>query len=1236
MPFDWKSGKYFIETESYNGDNTSTAKHTFDLVNPKGKYLPDNQRFTFSIQNKNFEEDKEVRILLQTAYSNINLEVAAYDGFNKIYSQFINLDGNREITIPFSGLSSQQMEIQVTGIKNNSAIVVTRRVQLPQTEKSLKIETETFRNKLQPGIEETWSFSVKNEKNAIPDAEILASMYDASLDQFVTQNWNTSTGFGPNHQGFPTFNINNIGKTLALQSTFSHTRRYRSTARIFDQLNLFGFYFSSPNNYNYRRYLNNKKIKAESTTLSGNTRGRVTDEEGIPLPGVIIIIKGTTTSTETNFNGEFALDTKKGDELIISFIGFASQHYKISEQKEIYIVLEEDVSQLDEVVTVGYGNQAVQEVAGSVGSLLQGKVAGVSIQENPTGSETKIVIRGASTVDGKSASIFVIDGEIVSSYDLSEDEIANIEFLEGEAATSIYGAQAANGAVIINTKAGLSKLQNLETRKNFDETAFFYPNLQLGKEGKLQFTFTSPEALTQWKLRLLAHTTGWTTGKLEATVTTQKELSLIPNPPRFLRQGDTITFKSKINNLSKRNLTGTEVLQLFNALTMEPIDENLGNTVNTRNFKVDSTESTVVSWKLNITEGIDAVTYKILAKAGDFTDGEENFLPVLSNRMLVSESLAFFVRAGTTESYTFKNLQDNSSTTLDHHKFTIEYSSNPAWYALQSLPYLMEPKFECSDQIFSSLYANSIAGHIMQSQPKLKEVFQSWKGDSTLVSDLEKNEELKSLVLSETPWLLDAKNDTEQKERLAELFDAARVSKNNDDLLKKLFQMQNFSGAWPWFPGGEDNYFVTRYILGGFGHMEDLGIKSNTEGMLEKAVAYLDKALLKAEKHHQIWSPNSNSFYKSISSLHHLYVRQFFQDEHALPEDVAKISDTILEVQKANWQELELYNKALLTIVLSKMQEKELARTIIASLKESAVRSEDYGMYWKENQVSWYWYRAPIETQALIIEAFSEVGGEEEAVEEMKIWLLQNKRTNHWPTTKSTTEASYALLMRGKEWLQDKDHTSIKVGGNVIKSENLSEGNKEAGTGYFKLNWQGNAIENSFSKIEVENENSTAGYGGAYWQYFEDLDKIQEDFDSPLNVEKELYLNVKGKDGGTIKRISEETQLKTGDLVTIRLVVRTTADMDFIHLKDMRASGFEPTNVLSEYKYQDGAAYYESTKDAATHFFFDTLAKGTYVLEYTVRANNSGNFSNGITLLESMYAPEFSSHTKGLRVNINE
>ncbi|MCM4159262.1 hypothetical protein FHG64_17390 [Antarcticibacterium flavum] len=1234
----WESGKYIVETESRNENSTAKAQKAFEVVNPEDKYLPDHQRFSYSIQNSEFLEDGKLELLLQTAYKDLNLEISAYEGYRKLFKKRLSLDGRALVEIPISQLTGEELEVQIYGIKNNSVIKEARRIRLPQVKKALTIETETFRNKIQPGLEEKWSFTVKDEKNSIPDAEVLASMYDASLDQFTTKAWSTATAFEQSYTRFPYYTNNTTRSVSSFSGNISYVRHYRPGQRVFDRLELFGFYYSNPNSYEYRRYLGNKKAAASLKTLEGNTRGIVTDTDGLPIPGVNVMIKGTQTGTQTNFEGEFALDTKPGDELIFSYIGFLPYAHTIGDSREAFIVLEENSEQLEEVVAVAYATVEDSEEnaldAGNAAHLLQGKVAGVSIAEDSSGE--MIRIRGASSLNSAESPLFIIDGKPVSSHDLRPEDITGVEILKGDEATALYGAKGANGVVIITTKQGLTELQNVQARKNLDETAFFFPEIKVDRKGKLQFSFTSPEALTRWKLRLLAHTIDWTTAMYEGGVITQKELSVTPNPPRFLREGDSIVFKSKISNLSDETLGGTAILQLFNALTMEPIDLELGNTESSRNFTITASNSAAVSWNLTVPKGIPAVTYRILAKAGNFSDGEENVLPVLSNRMLVTESLPLFVRSGKTKTYDFKNLKENNSESLDHHKYSLEYSSNPAWFAIQSLPYLIEFEHECSEQTFARLYANSVAQHIIESRPQIKEVFDSWLASGAQVSELEKNEELKSIILAETPWVRDAASETAQKKHIAQLFDTDKLATEKEELVKRLAQMQKPSGAWPWFSGGEDNYFITRHIVAGLGHLKALDIKINDERLIEKATGYLDSNILKEERNRRVFNNDPEYFYRSINNLHYLYARSFYMEEHPLSPEILELAEKIIQVQKKEWNERSLYEKGLLSLVLMRMGERETAAMILKALKESAVRSQDYGMYWKENKAGWFWYRSPIETQALLIEAYTELGGEEETIQELKIWLLQNKRSNHWPTTKATTEATYALLMQGNDWLQTSANTDISLGGRPVAKEKLDEINIEAGTGYLKLNWKAEEIDSSFSNIKIENRNSTAGYGGVYWQYFEDLDKIQMHNESPLNVEKELFLNISAKEGRSLKRISTKTPLKIGDLVTVRLVVRTTADMDFIHLKDMRASGFEPTNVLSEYKYQDGTAYYQSTRDAATHFFFDNLNKGTYVLEYTVRANNAGNFSNGITNIESMYAPEFSGHTKGIRVEIEE
>ena len=1227
----WPSGVYSAELILESGGSTDTISKQFTVTDIKNDYLPDHQIFDYALLNSDFRKDGFVKINLQTAYKDLAVNVSAYDKDIRFFNEDLVLDGNQTLKISLDKNASENLQIHIYGIKNGHTIDQTIPITLQAEQKEFAITTKTFRNKLEPGAKETWSFSIKSDEDQAESMEVLASMYDASLDQFVQHEWNPEPYLERNYSHFPSYQAYTLGDVGDFRSTSYYPPIKLGYLEHFDQLNLFGLTFGAINSYGYRLYLARiKKHRGLSNQLSGNIRGRVTDLDGNPLPGVNITIKGDKTGTTTNFDGEFGLDAKKGDVLVFSYVGYTSTEKKIGDITELFVVLEGDQSALNEVVVVGYGEEKKENVTGAVA------MAAPMEAEAIIGSAKGVQIRGISTANGENP-LYVVDGKVSENNpldNLKKEDIVSINVLKGNEATAIYGARGSNGVVIITTKKGLQELSQVEARKNLDETAFFLPNLTTDENGDISFDFTSPEALTRWKFNMLAHNTKYETASYSAEVVTQKQLSVTPNAPRFLREGDSIQFQAKVSNLTDAPMSGVAVLQLYNALTMKPIDSllNMGST--TQNFNIKAKNSSVLNWSLHIPKEVRAVTYRILAKAGNFSDGEENTLPVLTNRMLVTETLPIFVRAGETKTVSFDNLANNSSGTLTNHKFTLEYTSNPAWYAIQALPYLMEFPHECSEQTFARLYANSLGTQIINSQPKIKAVFDSWTSKDSLKSNLEKNQELKSLMIAETPWLRDVESESEQKNRIALLFDLKKLAAQQQETVAKLKQMQKVSGAFPWFSGGRDNFYITRHIVAGLGHLKKLGVDVNTGTIVSKALDYLDKEVITNYEEHSDKINIKNNFHVWPSHIQYLYARSFFLKEKPLSKALKPIADKILKQNKENWNALPLYEKTLLALTLNRTGDTAFAKKIMESLKETAVHSEENGMYWKSNKSSWYWYQAPIETQALIIEAFTEIMDNPQTIEELKIWLIQNKRTNAWPTTKATTEACYALLLQGEDWLALNDNTKIKLGGETIKTKKMAETEKEAGTGYLKLNWDAAEITPKFADITVSNKNKTAGYGGAYWQYFEDLDKIKTHGESPLTVQKEIYLNVNNRSGKTLKRITPQSPIKIGDLITVRLIVKTNADMDYIHLKDMRASGFEPTNVLSQYKYQDGTAYYESTRDAATHFFFDTLKAGTYVLEYTVRANNAGNFSNGITTIESMYAPEFAGHTKGIMVEI--
>ena len=781
--------------------------------------------------------------------------------------------------------------------------------------------------------------------------------------------------------------------------------------------------------------------------------------------------------------------------------------------------------------------------------------------------------------------------------------------------------------------------QPLKMRTNFSETAFFYPTLTTNEKSEVVFSFTVPDALTRWKFMALAHTKKLEVGLFSHEVVTQKDLMVVPNAPRFLREGDTISFPSKITNLTDTLISGVAKLLLFDALNNQNITQNLLGKDSLISFTADKKGNTNVQWNLSVPEGISAIKYLITAVSEKFSDGEEQVIPVLTNRMLVTESLPLWANSNQTKKFSLHKLLGNGSSTLRNHKLTLEYTSNPAWYAVQALPYMMEYPYECAEQVFSRYYANALAAHIANSNPKIKQVFNAWKTQSpeSFLSSLEKNRELKLVLLEQTPWVMDAKNESERKKRIALLFDLNKMSDDLQNALLKLQKKQNPGGSWSWFDGMPDDRYITQYIVEGIGHLGRLGVASvkndeRIQSMMQNAIAYLDRMM--NEDYRKLVNSKADLNGNNLSSIeiHYLYARSFFKDIQ-IQTSYQKAFDYYLSLEKKYWLVNNEYLEGMMALTLARNNQKDISMDVIKSLKENSQYSEELGRYWKKNTGGYYWAQASIETQSLLVEAFSEITGERQAVDEMQRWLLKNKQTSDWKTTKATAEACYALLLGGTDFLAESAPAEITVGSKKIDPASDPDLKAEAGTGYFKTSWSGNEIKPEMGEVTVTNKNNVPGYGALYWQYFEQLDKITP-HESPLKLSKQLFIESNSSTGKIIRPVQNGEGVNIGDHLKVRVELRVDRDMEYVMMKDMRASGLEPVNVLSSYKWQDGLGYYESTHDASTDFFFSYLPKGVYVFEYPLMASQQGNFSNGITEVQCMYAPEFGAHSEGIRLTI--
>jgi len=849
-------------------------------------------------------------------------------------------------------------------------------------------------------------------------------------------------------------------------------------------------------------------------------------------------------------------------------------------------------------------------------------------------------MRGMKNSVGYSSAMVTTE-EVV--FDMSLDEAMPAPAAQDKGITkkslSVAAIQSGNAGETIRK----SESKSIQIRKNLNETAFFFPQLTTNEKGEIVIKFKAPEALTRWKIMGLAHTKDLKYGHFEKTLVTQKDLMIFTNAPRFLREGDKMDFSAKVSNISGNDLTGAAELHFFDALTMKPVDDILGLSKPIVTFTISKGLSSPVSWQIVVPEGLQAIVYRITATAGAFSDGEEAAIPVLTNRTLVTESMPLPVNGMQQRKFSFEKLLSSGKkgSTLSNYRLTLEYTSNPAWYAVQALPYLMEYPYECAEQLFSRYYANSLATHIAGSDPKIKRVFESWATitPDALKSNLDKNEELKSVLLQESPWVRQSGSESERKQRIALLFDLNRMASEQSSTLKKLRAMQYDNGGWPWFPGMPESRYITQHIITGMGHLTYLNVLNLSEDtenskMLGKAISYLDAEVKtefeKVKKNDKDYLKNNHLGNEDIQ---YLYARTYFLADYPYGKEMNEVVDYFKAQSAQFWNSENNYMKAMIALYLNRFGEGKTASLIMRSLKEKALFSDEMGMYWRAENRGWYWYQAPVETQALLIEAFDEVSNDKESVEKMKIWLLKQKQTQDWKTTKATAEAVYALLLRGPSLLTSDKQVEITLGSEKADPFKQDASKPEAGTGYFKTSWEAASIIPEMGKITVNNPNPTVAWGALYWQYFEQLDKITA-AETPMKLSKKLFREVNTPTGPVIEPINENSVIQVGDKIVVRVELRSDRDMEYIHLKDMRASAFEPVNVLSQYKYQDGLGYYESTRDASTNFFIGFLPKGTYVFEYKLVATQKGDFSNGITTAQSMYAPEFSAHSEGIRVKV--
>lgn len=774
-----------------------------------------------------------------------------------------------------------------------------------------------------------------------------------------------------------------------------------------------------------------------------------------------------------------------------------------------------------------------------------------------------------------------------------------------------------------------------QIRENFNETAFFYPDLKTNEKNEFVVSFTLPESLTEWKFMALAHTKDLKSGNIELKTVAQKPLMVTSNAPRFFRSGDQFDFASKVVNLTEEEQTVDVNLSFFKP-TNDEVVNLIGRQPQSKQVTIPAGGSKEVVWNLDLTNQEGLIAYKIIASNEEFSDGEQKPVPVLSNRQYVTEAMPFVVTKAGVSKFSFDKLKNVTSSSLKHERVTFEYTANPAWNAVLALPYLAEYPYECAEQLFSRYYANKLASDVIEKKPKIKAMFEEWRNFSpeVFMSALSKNEELKNILLEETPWILDAQDESERKRRIAELFEVNQLARSQEKALHLLSKKQNSDGGFGWFGGNRSNIYITQHIVAGFGHLEKLGIDvpQKAKDMIDDALNYMDSYHL--HQYNKLTEKQKKEIGVSSITLHWLYASSYFS--YQPNQKIQKVKDHYHSKLQLSWSDFGLQQQAMAGLYFKRVNDERHTQMILASLRDRSKNVSDKGMYFPENNGGYYWNQAKIETQAIIIEFFVDVEAKTVEIDALRLWLILQKRSNSWENTKATAMATYALLLNGTDYLAEGEDPIIKVGKErIVFSKNVKENERfvkiTPGLGHFKTTWTGDEVYTDLANIEIKKTTSTPSYGALFWGYFEDMSKIEASTNADISIKK-TYRKVKAGAKGD-EYIATNT-FKVGDRVNIELVVTVAQDMEYVHIKDLRPAGFEPKMALSQHQWKNRLWYYQSPRDVSMNYFVDRFPKGTHVFNYDVFVTSSGQLEAGNATVQCMYAPEFVAHSGGKKVSV--
>ncbi|MBR5638919.1 MAG: TonB-dependent receptor plug domain-containing protein [Muribaculaceae bacterium] len=1064
----------------------------------------------------------------------------------------------------------------------------------------LNVKIESFRNKLVPGEKEKWTFSLVDNDSVSHRGGMMLSMIDKAIYDLSRNEWRFAPTFLYNN--LYDCSVSNIDGYFSSSTSMSWTKQHLvykpwKTPELYTYgRKFFGSYFSDlttlravdidPNLH--------ETIVAGNDKVGWVVKGAVYGEDLEPLIGASVSCDSVKTITD--IYGRFSITVpRKDSEIKISYIG-AVTYILFPKDLPVLIIMPESAEGLDEVVVTkayGYTNVDKRLFTGTTTSILE--VSGTF------GTAPTIRVQGATTGASSSKPLIIVDGVIIDDVEfdinalngadvarllegavsgLSASDITDISVLRDASATSIYGARATNGVVVINTAsksvARDRMMQQVKSREQGVKTALWEPLLTTDDEGHVAVEFTAPENNSTWIVQAIAYNSDLVTGRSMGEVVTSRPLMVKPVAPRFLRHGDSVTLKAKVQNADDTSATVSAIVELFDMRN----DAVLHSVTQELSIAPQETKEVEIDWQ--VPDSLALVGMRVKAATERWGDGEQMVIPVLEAASPVIETQPFYIDPGEEKTLTVPSYSENAHITL-------ETCENPLWYAVMALPTIYSDNDKVASCVAHSLFAQSVAQDLSGCEPEIAQAIRSWKGDSTVVSMLQQNSSLKIGDLMASPFVGAAQRETLRMRQLSNLLDTTKMDSEHERLVTALGKLQQSDGGWTWFsyPGCESSLYTTMGVLELIG--EQMLITTDISDdelnkMAEKGVLYCDSVIV-------------NRFTKgeSIDYMGYAYVRSMFPNVEMGKKNKA-IHDRSVKEIVAKWKDRSLIDRAYAAIVLYRNGKKDEARKIAQSLREFAI-TDNQGMHWDNLQEGYAAFYDKVTLTATVLEALSLVDPRQDEMAQIHKWMLLMKQSNDWGSSSLAAHAVYALLTTdgGNKWLTDSLGYSIRE---IAPNETI--------------------------KFDKKNHPQ---WGAVYSAYSAPMADIQAFKTDDLSVTKNFIRY--GKDG----ELEPFTTLDVGDKVQVRITLDARKDLDYITVTDERAACFEPVDKVSGYKWGE-VFYYNEVKDSKTNLFITSLRKGVHTVTYDVMLTNIGTYASGIASAQCQYSPQVTAHTAATVIEV--